>query len=61
MINFIRIYLLMRQLKWQTLEDRRGNKKALLTHKLKNGTAPDLIENLFNICDNQNGNFKEAI
>ena len=58
MINFIRIYLLMRQLKWQTLEDRRGNKKALLMHKLKNGTAPDLIKN---ICDNQNGNFKEAI
>ena len=45
---------LMRQLKWQTLEDRRGNKKALLMHKVKNGTAPDLIKNLFNICDNQN-------
>ena len=60
MINFIRIYLLMRQLKWQTLEDRRSNKKALLMHKLKNGTAPDLIKNLFNIC-NQNSNFKEAI
>ena len=46
---------LMRQLKWQTLEDRRGNKKTLLMHK--NGTArtaPDLIENLFDICDNQN-------
>ena len=45
---------LMRQLKWQTLEDRRDHKKALLMHKVKNGTAPDLIKNLFNICDNQN-------
>ena len=45
---------LMRQLKWQTLEDRRGNKKALLMHKEKNGTAPHLIKNLLNICDNQN-------
>ena len=35
---------LMRQLKWQTLEDQ----------KVKNGTAPDLIKNLFNIGDNQN-------
>ena len=41
---------LMRQLEWQTLEDRRDNKKALLMHKVKNGTAPDLIKNLFNIC-----------
>ena len=23
-------------------------------HKIKNGTAPDLIKNLFNICDNKN-------
>ena len=44
---------LMRQLKWQTLKDRRGNKNSLM-HKVKNGTAPDLIKNLFNICDNQN-------
>ena len=45
---------LMRQLKWQTLEERRDNKKALLMRKVKTGTAPDLIKNLFNICDNQN-------
>ena len=45
---------LMRQLKWQTLEERRDNKKAPLMHKVKNGTAPDLIKNLFNICDNKN-------
>ena len=45
---------LKRELKWQTLEDRRDHKKALLMHKVKNGTAPDLIKNLFNICDNQN-------
>ena len=31
---------LMRQLKWQPLEDRRDNKKALLMHKVKNGTEP---------------------
>ena len=33
---------------------RRVNKKALLMHKVKNGTAPDPIKNLFNVCDNQN-------
>ena len=45
---------LLRQLQWQTLEERRGNKKALLMHKVKSGTAPDSIKNLFNVCDNQN-------
>ena len=45
---------LMRQLNWQTLEERRVNKKALLMYKVKNGTAPDPIKNLFKVCDNQN-------
>jgi hypothetical protein len=45
---------LLRQLNWETLEERRGNKKELLMYKVKNGIAPDSIGNLFNICDNQN-------
>jgi hypothetical protein len=45
---------LLHQLNWEMLEERRGNKKALLMYKVKNGIAPDSIGNLFNICDNQN-------
>ena len=45
---------LRRQLNWQTLEERRVNKKTLLMYKVKNGAAPDPIKNLFNVCDNQN-------
>ena len=50
---------LLCQLNWETLEERRGNKKALLMYKVKNGIAPDSIGNLFNICDNQNYSLKD--
>ena len=35
------------------LEKRRGNKKALLMYKVKNGVAPESIQNLFVTSDNQ--------
>ena len=50
----VRITDLMRRLNWQTLEERRVNKKTLLMYEVKNVTAPDPIKNLFNVCDNQN-------
>ena len=44
---------LLHQLNWKMLEKRRGNKKALLMYKVKNGVAPESIQNLFVTSDNQ--------
>ena len=38
---------LLHQLNWKMLEKRRGNKKALLMYKVKNGVAPESIQNLY--------------
>ena len=43
----------MRELKWQTLKERRGNKKAFSMHKVKNGTETNPIKTFF-VCGNQN-------
>ncbi len=46
--------VLLHQLNWKMLEKRRGNKKALLMYKVKNGVAPESIQNLiFVTSDNQ--------
>ena len=45
---------LLRKLNWKTLKERRDNKKAILTCKVKHGLASEAMDKLFQIANKQN-------